>query len=277
MNAGMKAFCILICALLLLAGCKNKEKSSSDSSFASTESGGSYASESSSVYNSIPEQATEAIEKAAQAITPSEEAVEMINERRQIETDATLRDCVATVNDCPIYEWELELAMHSNRVTVENGRKQIEQAQMPEEDKQRVLQDYQLMDEDEILNQLIRSEVIKQMAEKEGITVTDEEALQAAKDAIDQVKQMLISENVSEREQAEQIYGEMKAAYTSYGITEEAYLQDYAGPSYKTMMISQRLHDAFVSGLSESEKPNAESLYQAYIDESVEAAKVVIH
>ena len=215
-----------------------------------------------------------AIDRAAENVSAPSDMVEYLHDRQQMESDAQKSDIVVTVNGKPIYQWMIDIGMLDNQITVQNGRKQINESDMPSEEKERLLSQLTIKSEEEILQQIIRRTVVEQVAAKNVEAVSDEEALQEATQVLQQLKQQLISEDGTTRMQAEQNYGSIKATYVAYGVTEDEYLVKYACPSYKIMMTNERLYDHFTAGLSDEEKKNASALYQSYIDKAVEEAKI---
>lgn len=269
---------IVFYVCILLSGCENfpGEGSNDPTSHESYSLSNSIEPSSAEIFSG-PGDDMQAIQSAADAISPSEDDLSNMEERYAIENDAGLKGVAALVNDVPIYDWMVELAVQSDQVTFENTKKQLENAEMSEKDKQQLLETYKPKDRKTLLNQLIRSEVTNQLAAKEVGPVSDEEALDEAEKVLLQVKQMLTSDNESERQQAEQVYSGIKAAYEIYQITEDEYLREYMAPSYKTALTNQKLYEKFTQGLTEEEKPNAQNLYQDFIDQAVQDAHIIIY
>lgn len=216
----------------------------------------------------------EAVQQAAENVSVPSDMVEYLHDRQRIEADVQKSNIVATVNGEPIYRWMVDIGVLDNQISVQNGRKQIQEANMSAEEKENALSRLTIKSEEEILQQIIRRTIVEQIAAQNVRPVSDEDALEEATQVLQALKQQLISEDSTARVQAEQNYGQIKAALAAYGVTEDEYLVKYAGPSYKTMMTNERLYDYFVTGLSDEEKQNASVLYQSYIDKAIEEAKI---
>ena len=125
-----------------------------------------------------------------------------------------------------------------------------------------------LKSDEEILKGLIRSDVIKQEAIKIGIDVK-EQALEEAK------RQMALIKNTVSAADYE-AYNDLLEIMKGYGMNEDEYVQNVLAPLYESLGLKAKLKEQFVAALSDSDKANADTLFEQYVDELVKNASVQI-
>ncbi len=216
------------------------------------------------------------VEAAASSVEIPSDSVSYFRQRQELQSGDFQDEIAATVNGSSVFMWVVKQGVLDSEIQAENTRKQVEQMELSAEQKQEYLDGIALKSEKDVLETKIRAEVVRQLVAQEVESVSEEEAMQEAVRNLQAIKEALVSDNASERQDAAETYGELKAAYVAYEMSEEEYVQKISQPFYKELMNNQRLFEKFQTSLSDTDQANAESLFNAYIDQAVANADVKI-
>jgi len=186
---------------------------------------------------------------------------------------------IATVNGEPIYKSSVEIKKNFYKLSTELSTKQINEMVISDDEKQVLLEKLSSTNsktDKEILDDLIKQKVVLQEAHKKGLTVSDDEAYQYAKEQIELCKKAGSDENATETNKKN--YEFMLAYMEEMQFTEAEYI-DNAKDSYKNMLEKGLLYKDFKEEYSKNngDENELENAIRNYEDELVSKAKIVYY
>lgn len=126
--------------------------------------------------------------------------------------------------------------------------------------------------ESEVLDGLIKAKVLEQEAEKEGITVTDEDALNSLHKTDRQIQDMLKSGSEDEKANAKQVLDTMSSITSALHETLDEYEKETA-PTERSILIQNQLYQKYVSEHS-SMTETKQQMWDDYVSELMKKADV---
>jgi len=193
---------------------------------------------------------------------------DILNFFRSIKEGRNDKTVAATVNGEPIYKSSVKFMKGFYKLSTALSTKQINEMDIPDEEKQVLLEklanrDSQKTDK-QILEDLIKQKVVLQEAHKKGITVSDDQAYQYAKEQLELCKKAGLAEDATEEDKEN--YEFMLAYMEEMQLTEAEYINE-AKDAYKNMMERALLYNDFKeaylqNGGDENELENAMESYE---------------
>jgi len=126
--------------------------------------------------------------------------------------------------------------------------------------------------ESEVLDGLIKAKVLEQEAKKEGITVTDEDALNTLHKTDRQVQDLLKNGSEDEKENAKETLDTMNSVVSALHETMDEYEKEIA-PSERNILIQGRLYQKYVSEHSSLTRTERQ-MWEDYVSELMKKADV---
>jgi len=160
------------------------------------------------------------------------------------EVDGTV---IATVDGAAIYESDLQLVALTTK------------AFFPQ----------QAVDDKQILNELIRKQVVYNQAEKLGLVVPYEQAKKAIVANYELIKAATESQDERERADAQTAFGLIEEYMRGFGLTEEQYIE-MAGKQMQKIMTYGALYNNFKEGLAKDIQADAFAVneqFEKHIDD----------
>ena len=211
------------------------------------------------------------------ALTPLGNTIEMFLFGQNLKKYHTEKGAViATINGTAIYESQIKAEKEALKLTKKGLREQYENEEWPEEVKKQMEIDLNRSDktDDEILSDIILNEVLWQESCQKGFNISEEESFLEAKKEMETLKNLLNSKNADEQKSAERNYALLKEFMKGYGFSEDEYIKEILTPMTQKNKAYIKLYENFVNNLPETEKENADTLFDKYTDELVNHAKI---
>lgn len=124
----------------------------------------------------------------------------------------------------------------------------------------------------EVLDGLIKAKVLEQEAKKEGITVTDEDALNSLHKTDRQVQDMLKNGSEDEKANAKEVLDTMSSITSALHETMDEYEREIV-PTERNILIQNQLYQEYVSEHS-SMTETKQQMWDDYVSELMKKADV---
>lgn len=198
---------------------------------------------------------------------------EFFHKTKIVQNDQTI---AATVNREPIYQSSISVWREYIELSYQTGVSQVESLDIPEEQKQTYLEkleDNRNQTDEEILNALIENKVLSQEAERQGITVSEEEeAYHLAETAYETLKDAANKADATETDKNNYLF--ITEYRQSMQMTEEEYLKR-AADGYKEALIRAKLLNNFSKALPEqANESDTKGEEENYIEELMKNANI---
>lgn len=134
----------------------------------------------------------------------------------------------------------------------------------------------QAVDDEQILNELIRKQVIYNQAEKLGLVVPYEQAKKAIVANYELIKAATESQDGGERADAQTAFGLIEEYMRSFGLTEEQYIK-MASKQMQKVMTYGAVYTNFKEGLAKDIQADdfaVNEQYEKYIDDLLSKADI---
>lgn len=186
----------------------------------------------------------------ALAVTNNILDLDSIDFIKKVKEDQANKSVVAIVNGENIYRSSIDIQREIYKYNKSRGTKQIEEMQISEEEKQKWQSQNETLNtktDKEILDQLIREEVMLQEANKKGLQASDEEVYNKIKENYELSKEVAAKKDATDDDKYNYliIVEYMKAR----NMTEDAYFVE-AGNTYKQEMTKYNLYLDFTKNNS---------------------------
>lgn len=129
------------------------------------------------------------------------------------------------------------------------------------------------------LNNIIKSTVLNQEAQKNGISVSDDEALSALKSTDDNIQKAMNSTNAQERKYAILAWNNYQSFIKGYGTTQEEYEKTIGLELEKQNISTYKLYTQCVNKMTVEQKNDSQlrnQIWNNYVDGLVDSSKVQI-
>jgi len=200
-----------------------------------------------------------------------------------LEIQSQYTDVVATVNGKAIIESDLMIKKQFLEVGKVTALQQIDEMRaeniIDDATREQYIADTNknyVYNKDDVLNDLIRTEVMLQKAEELGIAATDEEALNEANNVIRMLKEAAQSDNSSDNADAIRNYKILTDYMTGFNMTEDEYIKQIIVPSYKKDLSKSNLAKYYIGDDKESTPDEHKAKFNSIVDGLVAEAEIVI-
>ena len=200
-----------------------------------------------------------------------------------MEIQSQYTDVVATVNGKAIIESDLMIKKQFLEVGKVTALQQIDEMRaeniIDDATREQYIADTNknyVYNKDDVLNDLIRTEVMLQKAEELGIAATDEEALNEANNVIRMLKEAAQSDNSSDNADAIRNYKILTDYMTGFNMTEDEYIKQIIVPSYKKDLSKSNLAKYYIGDDKESTPDEHKAKFNSIVDGLVAEAEIVI-
>lgn len=182
------------------------------------------------------------------------------------QTQSQVSRIAAYVNGTPIYEKTVD-ADAKNLNTIANTNASFTSGQSADvEGRQKSRQ--------EILDSIIQNEVLSQEAAKQGISVSDAEAQAAVEKTDETIQNLLKNGSPQEREYAQKTWDMYASFAAGYGLSVGQYEKQVAAKAEKSVIVRQKLYQAFVQKLQPTQRNDVTALWNRYVKNLVQKADI---
>ncbi|WP_326974920.1 SurA N-terminal domain-containing protein [Caproicibacter sp. BJN0012] len=126
--------------------------------------------------------------------------------------------------------------------------------------------------ESEVLDDLIKAKVLKQEAEKEGITVTDRDALDSLRATDRQIQDLMENGSEEEKKNAKESWDTLTSVASALHESMDQYEKN-AVPTERNILIQNRLYQKYVAGHSSMTETKQE-MWDGHVAELMKKADV---
>lgn len=203
--------------------------------------------------------------------------------QKAAEIQSEYTDVVATVNGKAILESNLILKKHYLEVgkiaTLEQIDKMRAENSIDDATREQYIADTNknyVYNKDDVLNDLIRAEVMLQKADELGIMATDEEALNKANNVMRMLKESMQSSDPSSKESAVQNYKILTDYMVGFNMTEDEYIKQMMAPTYKKDLSKSNLAEYYIGDDQDLTPDQKKEKLNSIIDDLVAKAEIVI-
>ncbi len=184
---------------------------------------------------------------------------------------------LATVNGKNIYKSDFEENLKVYRAAVSIQANSLNT--MPDNQKQQLVGTAKPVTKSnrQLLMSIIKTQVITDDCEKEGIRVSRDEAIATLEKNTAIVQNLMKSGTDLEKKQSKETWDSMDSVLKAIGLTLDEYNEKYGVTGMQTALLENKHYQHFVSSQKDLTKAPAQSLYDQYVQGLMKKSNITIN